>query len=212
MSKLVETLEPSTREAGANKLARGFALYVGVSELEAAQAGLSLAEIAAALRLELERLVPQGTAASYAAVALAPAERSGSNLELTRLALKEPRAVARALGAGAPARDEPAPGVVIDLARRKVFADGRNASFTSREFELVAHLVKRQGETIGRIELSEVGAQFDQSAQRAQRTRTVDVHIRRLRAKLGIYQDIVRTVRGGGYRFDAHPDVLVEGA
>jgi DNA-binding response OmpR family regulator len=212
MSKLVETLEPATREAGANKLARGFALYVGISEREAAQAGLSLAEIAAALRLELARLVPQGAAESYAAVALAPAERGGSNLELTRLALKEPRAVARAVGEGAATRDEPAPGVVIDLGRRKVFVDGRNASFTSREFELVAHLVKHQGETIGRAELSSVGGQLDQNAQPVQRARTVDVHIRRLRAKLGIYQDIVRTVRGDGYRFDAHPDVLVEGA
>ena len=40
--------------------------------------------------------------------------------------------------------------------------------------------------------------------------RTIDVHIRRLRAKLGFYEDIVRTVRGVGYRFDEHPDVLVE--
>jgi DNA-binding response OmpR family regulator len=72
--------------------------------------------------------------------------------------------------------------------------------------------VRHQGETIGRDELTRVGLHCDRGAQQAQRARTVDVHIRRLRAKLGIYLDIVRTVRGRGYRFDAHPDVLVEGA
>jgi DNA-binding response OmpR family regulator len=39
--------------------------------------------------------------------------------------------------------------------------------------------------------------------------RTIDVHVRRLRSKLGRFEDIVRTVRGEGYRFDAHPDVTV---
>jgi DNA-binding response OmpR family regulator len=211
MSKLKETFTPSVRDAGADKLARGFALYVGIDEQQAQQAGLSLAEIAAALRRELERLVPTGRAESYAAVALAPAVLGGSNLDVTRLALKEPRAVARAIGAGSASSDKPAPGVVIDLARRKVFVDGENARLTSREFELVAHLVDHQGVTIGRDELSVVGLQYAQNAQPAPSMRTVDVHIRRLRAKLGIYQDIVRTLRGRGYRFDPHPDVLVEG-
>jgi len=35
------------------------------------------------------------------------------------------------------------------------------------------------------------------------------VHVRRLRAKLGRYEDIVRTVRGVGYRFDRHADVAI---
>ena len=39
--------------------------------------------------------------------------------------------------------------------------------------------------------------------------RTIDVHVRRLRAKLGGYDDIVRTVRGAGYRFDRHADVSI---
>jgi DNA-binding response OmpR family regulator len=39
--------------------------------------------------------------------------------------------------------------------------------------------------------------------------RTIDVHVRRLRSKLGRFEDIVRTVRGTGYRYDAHADVLV---
>ena len=40
--------------------------------------------------------------------------------------------------------------------------------------------------------------------------RTIDVHVRRLRSKIAGYEDIVRTARGQGYRFDKHPDLLVE--
>ena len=39
--------------------------------------------------------------------------------------------------------------------------------------------------------------------------RTVDVHIRRLRRRLGEYASVVRTMRGSGYRYDTHPDVTV---
>ena len=42
--------------------------------------------------------------------------------------------------------------------------------------------------------------------------RTIDVHVRRLRSKLGRYEDIVRTVRGIGYRFDRHADVSIRQA
>jgi hypothetical protein len=38
------------------------------------------------------------------------------------------------------------------------------------------------------------------------------VHVRRLRSKLAHYQDIVRTVRGIGYRFDRHADVSIRQA
>ena len=40
-------------------------------------------------------------------------------------------------------------------------------------------------------------------------TRTIDVHVRRLRSKLEPFEDIVRTVRGIGYRFDRHADVSI---
>ncbi|RII95831.1 winged helix family transcriptional regulator, partial [Clavibacter michiganensis subsp. insidiosus] len=42
--------------------------------------------------------------------------------------------------------------------------------------------------------------------------RTIDVHVRRLRSKLGRYEEIVRTVRGAGYRFDRHADVAIHHA
>ena len=41
-------------------------------------------------------------------------------------------------------------------------------------------------------------------------SRTIDVHVRRLRSKLEPFEDIVRTVRGIGYRFDRHADVTID--
>jgi DNA-binding response OmpR family regulator len=220
------TSERATSEPALNeKVARGFALYVGVSEAQAQAAGLSLGEVAAELRATLERLVPGGGSQSYAAVALAPASAQGGNLEITRRALGEPRAVR----AANPETDSPASGVVVDLTRRKVFVDGAMAGLTCKEFEMLKLMIQREGETVARRELNALGAECRDAGEPAidltdvlgdarnnsgevleRGGRAVDVHIRRLRSKLGGYEDIVRTVRGVGYRFDAHPDVLVE--
>ena len=49
----------------------------------------------------------------------------------------------------------------------------------------------------------------DAPAEEIPNERTIDVHVRRLRVKLAHYQDVVRTVRGIGYRFDRHADVVI---
>ena len=51
---------------------------------------------------------------------------------------------------------------------------------------------------------------MDDEPDAAPNDRTIDVHVRRLRSKITGYEDIIRTIRGGGYRFDRHPDVLVD--
>ncbi len=82
------------------------------------------------------------------------------------------------------------------------------AAFTFKEFELLQYLVLREGRTIERTEL--VGSLWQNaSEEESPGERTIDVHVRRLRAKLGRYEDIVRTVRGVGYRFDRHADVSI---
>ena len=96
----------------------------------------------------------------------------------------------------------------MDTHRHKVFTDGRNAELTYKEFELLNYLIANEGETISRREL--VDAVWADDTDDAPNERTVDVHVRRLRAKIAGYEDIIRTIRGGGYRFDKHPDVLVE--
>ena len=185
--------------------AKGFALYVGISEAEAEAAGITLAEIAAQLKAKLAELVPGKETETYAALAIGPTELTGRNLQLTRLALGEPKATARAK----PQADEEtaAKGVVVDLTRRRLYVDGRNANLTCKEFELLAYLIENQGRTIPREEIASISERCGEPTPNA---RTIDVHVRRLRSKIAGYEDIVRTARGQGYRFDKHPDVLIE--
>lgn len=181
--------------------ARGFALYIGLDETTAAGAGTSLTEVVNALRAKLEELAP-GTE-SYAAVALAPKGSGGKNVDIVRAALQDPKVTKRQIE-----EDETEHGIVIDVARRRVLADGTNVGLTFKEFELLSYLIGSEGETISRKEL--VDLIWDGADDESVNERTIDVHIRRLRAKIAGYEDIIRTVRGGGYRFDRHPDVQIE--
>jgi len=183
---------------------KGFALYVGITEQQAEEAGLSLTEVANALKARLIELVPSAGNQTYAAAAIAPADAAGRNIDLVRLALNEPRAA----GAKQP-NQEPtvAKGIVVDLTRRRLFADGKNAGLTCKEFELLAFLIENTGETVTREMIAGIAERCGETAPNA---RTIDVHVRRLRAKIAGYEDIVRTIRGKGYRFDPHPDVLIE--
>jgi len=195
----------SDRHLPAGSTPRGFALYVGFDEAKAAASGVSLGTLVEALRRTLGELAPD--AESYATVALAPVGSGGRDVDVVRLALHEPAAIART-------KEEPqdedrvAGGVVVDISRKRVLIDGESAALTFKEFELLQYLVLREGRTIERTELVSSlwqGAGDDE----APGERTIDVHVRRLRAKLGSYEDIVRTVRGVGYRFDRHADVAI---
>ncbi len=96
---------------------------------------------------------------------------------------------------GPPTRERLVMGrVAIDLASRRVHADGNEVVLTTTEFDLLAHLARHRGRVLSREQLlSAVWGQADYSE-----TRTVDVHVAQLRAKLG-EPDPIRTVRGVGY-------------
>ncbi|NLA65651.1 MAG: winged helix-turn-helix transcriptional regulator, partial [Leucobacter sp.] len=79
---------------------------------------------------------------------------------------------------------------------------------TFREFELLQFFVLREGRTVSREQLIE-SLWADAPEEETPNERTIDVHVRRLRVKLAHYQDIIRTVRGTGYRFDRHADVSI---
>ena len=205
----LRVIEPSERvvssaDLPAARSPRGFALYVGLDEIKAASAGVSLPLLVDALRRTLAELAPG--AETHATVALAPHGTGGRDLDVVRLALHEPGAVARAK---AETQEEPndRTGVAIDISRKRVIIDGDSAALTFKEFELLQYLVLREGRTIERSEL--VDSLWQASDEDAPGERTIDVHVRRLRAKLGRYEDIVRTVRGVGYRFDRHADVVI---
>ena len=84
--------------------------------------------------------------------------------------------------------------VTLDVAGRRAVAAGREVQLTATQSALLAHLMGRPGHVCSRAELmSEVWGYPAMT-----RTRTVDVHVAELRAKLGAALRI-RTVRGVGY-------------
>lgn len=202
---------PRVRAVPEGTEARGFVLYVGIDETKAAASGTSLHRIVEALRTLTAELAP--SAETYAAVALAPEGAGGRDVDVVRLALQDPAALAKQReeqGDGLRADADRHPdGVIIDISRKRVLLDGDPAGLTYKEFELLQYLVLREGRTIDRHELID-GLWSDEDE--VPNERTIDVHVRRLRAKLGHYQDIVRTVRGVGYRFDRHADVSIRQA
>ncbi|WES64223.1 winged helix-turn-helix domain-containing protein [Microbacter sp. GSS18] len=185
---------------------RGFALYVGLDEAKAAAAGVSLGVLVDALRRTLADLAPE--AETYATVALAPVGAGGRDVDVVRRALHEPSTIARAKHEEPEDEDRAPGGVIVDISRKRVLIDSESAALTYKEFELLQYLVLREGRTIERTEL--VGSLWQGATdEEVPGERTIDVHVRRLRAKLGRYEDIVRTVRGVGYRFDRHADVQI---
>lgn len=127
-------------------------------------------------------------------------------MDVVRLALQDPSALAKHRQQP---EEEPQPrgGIVVDLSRKRVTLDEQAAPLTYKEFELLQYLVLREGRTIDRAEL--ISSLWSVGDDDAPNERTIDVHVRRLRSKLGAYEEIVRTVRGVGYRFDRHADVSI---
>ncbi len=91
-----------------------------------------------------------------------------------------------------------ASGVVIDEASYSAKVHGKPLDLTYKEFELLRFLAQHPGRVFSRDQLlSEVWG-YDYFGG----TRTVDVHIRRLRAKLGEAESLIDTVRNVGYRLN----------
>jgi DNA-binding response OmpR family regulator len=88
--------------------------------------------------------------------------------------------------------------IVIDRAAREVRKDGACVQLTAKEFALLAYLCERRGKVVSREELLRRvwGNRYDGGA------RTVDIHVRRLRAKLGSALPLA-TLRGAGYKLEA---------
>jgi DNA-binding response OmpR family regulator len=89
--------------------------------------------------------------------------------------------------------------VTLDPSRREVTVAGRPVALTPTEFDLLAFLMTRPGRVSSREEL--LASVWGYAAHAG--TRTVDVHVAQLRAKLGDTAAVIRTVRGVGYTADA---------
>ena len=84
----------------------------------------------------------------------------------------------------------------IDSTAHRVTVDGREIDLTPTEFKLLLLLAERRGRVQPRNLLLEIVWEAAPDIQ----TRTVDMHVQRLRAKLGEAGDLIETVRGFGYR------------
>jgi two-component system phosphate regulon response regulator PhoB len=91
--------------------------------------------------------------------------------------------------------------ITLDKTAHRATVNGHEVELTATEFRLLRTLLERQGRVQSRTQLLEMVWQAQPDIQ----TRTVDMHVQRLRQKLGAAGDAIETVRGAGYRFRASP-------
>jgi two-component system phosphate regulon response regulator PhoB len=87
--------------------------------------------------------------------------------------------------------------IALDRSSHRVTVDGVELELTATEFKLLLTLVERRGRVQSRPQLLETVWEAQPDIQ----TRTVDMHVQRLRTKLGEAGNMIETVRGFGYRF-----------
>ena len=87
--------------------------------------------------------------------------------------------------------------LIVDLAAHEVRVAGREVTLTNQELALLGFLMRHRGRVFSRGELLKRVWGVDHYGQ----SRTVDIHMRRLRAKLGRSAAALETVRGAGYKF-----------
>jgi two-component system phosphate regulon response regulator PhoB len=88
-------------------------------------------------------------------------------------------------------------GITLDRRRYRVTVDGQLIELTKSEFRLLDTLIRQPGRAFDRTELIDSALGEDTLVLE----RTIDVHIRALRKKIGENADAIETVRGVGYRF-----------
>jgi len=88
--------------------------------------------------------------------------------------------------------------IVIDMQRHNVLSDGDEVVLTSTEFKLLLHLAEKKDCVQSREQLLQNVWSYNHLGD----TRTVDTHVTRLRGKLGAPGDIIKTVRGFGYKIE----------
>ncbi|MGQ0633068.1 MAG: response regulator [Planctomycetaceae bacterium] len=88
-------------------------------------------------------------------------------------------------------------GIEIDRTQHRALVDGQELKLTPTEFRLLWGLVRQPGRAFSRQELMEAAMGDDALVLE----RTIDVHIKSLRQKLGEHSERIETVRGVGYRF-----------
>lgn len=182
----------------------GLAVYVGLDPGVGPAGRALLVDLARAVANVVAELAPRAT--THSALTLGGHGPHGQLVARVReqLAAAEPAPFLVARPRLASSRHE----VIVDPAAREVTIDGRSVAFTYKEFALLEYLLRSPHRAVTRDEL--LRSVWHKRAWRND-TRTIDVHVRRLREKLGGCPRIV-TVRGVGYRCDPTPEVVLVGS
>ena len=90
--------------------------------------------------------------------------------------------------------------VVVDLSSRTIVVSGREIDLSPREFELLEVLITNRNIALSRDRLLELAWGYDYAGE----TRTVDIHIQKLRSKLG-WENRIKTLYKLGYRLEVQP-------
>ncbi len=94
--------------------------------------------------------------------------------------------------------------IFMDLSSRQVYIDKRKVDLTPKEFELLRYFINNKGIALSRDKILNAVWNYDYFGD----LRTVDTHIKQLRAKLGEYAYYISTVRSVGYRLDVENEVI----
>jgi hypothetical protein len=170
-------------------------LYAGWPTTPSPDMVRSVTDLAETLRELVTDTVPGGQTVAAVTVEVDP-DGAPHDAEDVRRALVGPAAVGT-VGAALPYDGDPA-GLWIDCGGRRVTIAGREIPLTRREFDLLAFLARHPRRVFSRPELLRHVWHDGNNPS----SRTVDVHIRRLRAKLGREEHRLTTVRGVGYRYE----------
>lgn len=106
----------------------------------------------------------------------------------------------REAGASGGGRTLRAGPIRLDVESHRTLLDGEEVPLTPTEFRLLQALMERRGRTQSRKQLLEKAWSVESGVSDRIQTRTVDMHVRRLRSKLGPVGEWIQTVRGFGYR------------
>lgn len=94
-------------------------------------------------------------------------------------------------------------GLVIDDLAHEVMIDGKNVVLTPKEYDLLKYFMQNKNIALSRDTILTNIWGYDFYGDE----RTVDTHVKTLRNNLGKYRDVIKTVRGMGYKFDAKEKV-----
>ena len=94
--------------------------------------------------------------------------------------------------------------IKMDLAAREVFVNDEKITLTPKEYELLKFFIDNKGIALSRDKILNAVWNYDYFGD----LRTVDTHIKQLRAKLGEYGNYISTVRSIGYRLDLENEVI----